>query len=129
VSLGWRWGDAGVTLGWCWVLLSTSAVTEGGQLTGVVLGGIGVVVVAGRDIPGLYMGIWHHLESSRVATQLGNPKRVKVHMLWRGGGGLGACPEDMPGIGEPEEKELFAGPSATLGYDDEPGGCATTVQI
>jgi hypothetical protein len=30
--------------------------------------------------------------------------------LWGGGGGLGARPEDVPGIREPEEKELCASP-------------------
>jgi hypothetical protein len=33
-----------------------------------------------------------------------------VLTLWGGGGGLGARPEDVPGIGEPEEKELCADP-------------------
>jgi hypothetical protein len=31
-------------------------------------------------------------------------------MLWGGGGGLRARLEDMPGVGEPQEKELCAAP-------------------
>jgi hypothetical protein len=30
--------------------------------------------------------------------------------LWGGGGGLGACPDGMPRVGEPQDKELCAGP-------------------
>jgi hypothetical protein len=36
-------------------------------------------------------------------------------MLW-GGGGLGARPEGVPQVGEPQEKELCAIPPAALGY-------------
>ena len=42
--------------------------------------------------------------------------------LWGGGGGLGARPEDVPRVGEPQEKELCAGPPAPLGYVDGSGG-------
>jgi hypothetical protein len=34
--------------------------------------------------------------------------------LWEGEGGLGACHVDVPRIGEPEEKELCAGPPLLL---------------
>jgi hypothetical protein len=47
--------------------------------------------------------------------------------LW-GGGGLGACPENVPGIGEPKEKELCAGSPALLDHDDEPSGCGAVLQ-
>jgi hypothetical protein len=43
-------------------------------------------------------------------------------MLWGGGGGFAARPEGVPRVGEPQEKELCAGPPATLGYVDGPGG-------
>ena len=45
--------------------------------------------------------------------------------LWGGGGGLGARPEDVPRVGEPQEKELCAGPPAPLGYVDGSGGGGT----
>jgi hypothetical protein len=45
-----------------------------------------------------------------------------VPMLWGGGGGLGACPEGVPRAGEPQEKELCAGPPAALGYIGGSGG-------
>jgi hypothetical protein len=45
-----------------------------------------------------------------------------VPTLWGGGGGLGARPEVVPRVGEPQEKELYAGPPAPLGYVDESGG-------
>jgi hypothetical protein len=35
-------------------------------------------------------------------------------MMWGGGGGLGAHPEDVPQVGEPQEKELCAGPPPLL---------------
>jgi hypothetical protein len=56
-------------------------------------------------------------------------KKVGLYltMLWGGGGGLGASPADVPKIGEPKEKELCAGPPATLGYDNGPGGCGTVL--
>ena len=43
-------------------------------------------------------------------------------MLWGGGGGLGARPEDVPRVGEPQEKELCADFPAALGYVDGSGG-------
>jgi hypothetical protein len=46
-------------------------------------------------------------------------------MLWGGGSGLGARPEGVPRVGEPQEKELYAGPAAALGHDDRPGGNGT----
>jgi hypothetical protein len=36
--------------------------------------------------------------------------------------GLGAHPEGMPRVGEPQEKELCADPPAAFGHDNEPGG-------
>jgi hypothetical protein len=45
-----------------------------------------------------------------------------------GGGGLGARSADVPEIGEFEGKELCAGPTATLGHDDGPGGCGVFFQ-
>jgi hypothetical protein len=47
---------------------------------------------------------------------LGNPEKgprggLYVPTLWGGGGGLAAHPEGMPQVGEPQEKELCAGPS------------------
>jgi hypothetical protein len=45
-----------------------------------------------------------------------------VHMLWGGGGGLGARPEVVPGIGKLEEKELCPGSPAALSHVNRPGG-------
>jgi hypothetical protein len=50
-----------------------------------------------------------------------------MHMLWGGGGGLGARPESVPRVGEPQEKELCAGPPAAFGYFDGSGGGATVL--
>jgi hypothetical protein len=47
--------------------------------------------------------------------------------LWGGGGGLGARPEGVPRVGEPQEKELCAGPPAALGYVDGSGGGGTVL--
>jgi hypothetical protein len=44
-----------------------------------------------------------------------------VLTLW-GGGGFGARSADVPGIIEPQEKELSAGPLSLL-VDDGSGGC------
>jgi hypothetical protein len=49
-----------------------------------------------------------------------------VPTLW-GGGGLGARSEGVPRVGEPQEKELCAGPSAALGYVDGSGGGNTVL--
>jgi hypothetical protein len=48
-----------------------------------------------------------------------------VSMLWGGGRGLGAHPEGVPQVGEPQEKELCVGPPAALGYVDGSGGGGT----
>jgi hypothetical protein len=40
---------------------------------------------------------------------------------------LGACPEDVPGVREPEEKALCAGLPAALDYDDGSGGCGAVL--
>jgi hypothetical protein len=48
-------------------------------------------------------------------------------MLWGEGGGLGARPEGVPRAGEPQEKELCAGPPAALGYVDGSGGCGSVL--
>jgi hypothetical protein len=40
----------------------------------------------------------------------------------RGEGGLEAGPEGVPQVGEPQEKELCAGPPAALDYVDGSGG-------
>jgi hypothetical protein len=52
----------------------------------------------------------------------GNPEKgpksgLYVPTSWRGGG-LGARPEGMPRVGEPQEKEHCVGPPAALGYGD-----------
>jgi hypothetical protein len=61
-----------------------------------------------------------------------NPKKglrdgLYVTTLWGWGGGLGAHPEDVPIIREPEEKELCAGPSVALGHDDGTGRCGAVL--
>jgi hypothetical protein len=63
-----------------------------------------------------------------LLTTGGNPEtgprdRLYVPTLSGEGGELGARPEDMPGVGEPKEKELCAGPPAPLGHDDGPCRC------
>jgi hypothetical protein len=45
--------------------------------------------------------------------------------LWGGEGRLGAHPEGVPPVGEPQEKELCAGPPAALGYVNRSGGGGT----
>jgi hypothetical protein len=52
-----------------------------------------------------------------LLTIRGNPEKgprggLYVPALWEGG--LGARPEDVPGIGEPKEKEVCAGPPPLL---------------
>jgi hypothetical protein len=44
-----------------------------------------------------------------------------VPTLW-GEGGLGAGPEGVPQVGEPQKKELCAGPPTALGYVNGSGG-------
>jgi hypothetical protein len=56
---------------------------------------------------------------------LGKPGKGST--LWEGGGGLGARPEGMPQVREPQEKELCAGPPAALGYVDGLGGGGTVL--
>jgi hypothetical protein len=48
--------------------------------------------------------------------------------LWGGGRGLGAHPDGMPQVGEPQEKELCAGPPAALSYVDGLGRNGTVLQ-
>jgi hypothetical protein len=57
----------------------------------------------------------------------GSKGRLYVPTLWGGGGGFGACPEGVPQVGEPQEKELCAGPPAALGYVDGSGGGGTVL--
>jgi hypothetical protein len=45
-----------------------------------------------------------------------------VPRLWGGEGRLGALPEGVPQVGEPQEKELCAGPPTAPGYVNGLGG-------
>jgi hypothetical protein len=62
-----------------------------------------------------------------LPTAWGNSEKgprdvLYVPTLWGGGGRLGARPEGVPRAGEPQEKEICAGPPAALGYVDGSGG-------
>jgi hypothetical protein len=50
-----------------------------------------------------------------------------VLTLWGRGGGFGAHSPDVPGIEDPEEKKLYAGPAVALGLDDGSGGYGTVL--
>jgi hypothetical protein len=65
------------------------------------------------------LNLWGNLKK-------GPKDKFYVPTLW-GGGGFEACPADVPGIGEPEVKELCAGPAAALGFDNKPVRCGTVL--
>jgi hypothetical protein len=77
-------------------------------------------------------GPFRHLQGASrreevlLAKLRGNPEKgpmggLYMPMLWGGEGGLGARPEGVPRVEEPQEKELYASPSPTLGYIDRSG--------